>query len=153
MSELQRSLPESVVNPVTGELLLLEDPAAVAIYLDEVRQLEDKLRFVKRILGERLAEESRVQGTQVLHMPGVVVTLTRKKEIEWDMPKLRELKALGLPEQRFNELVRQTIETKVLANEAKKIAAANPAYREVIEAARSDREGEPYVSKIERSAS
>lgn len=150
MSELERKLPESVVNPMTGELVLLEDPATVAIYLDEVRQLEDKLRYVKRILGERLAEEYKVQGDN-LHLPGVTVEFSKKKEIRWDMNRLKDLKELGLPENRWHDLVRQTIETKVMAVEANKLAKANPEYRKVIEEARSDHEGEPYVSKIERA--
>jgi PAS domain-containing protein len=153
MSEIAIPGPTSVANPATGELISLEDPAVVAVALDEIRQLEDRLKYAKRILGERLAEESRVRGEMTMFLPGVKVTLAKKKEIRWDMGLLKQLLDLGLPKTRYDELVRQTVEVKVMANEAKKIAAANPQYKEIIEEARSDHEGDPYVTSIERARS
>lgn len=150
MTEIEPLQPQELVNPSTGQMIDLRDVQSVAIHLDEIRQLEDRLKEAKRILGRVLAAEAERQGTQTLHLPGLKVPISKKREIHWDLEILKELRELGLPTERWSQVVRTTVDYKVMAGEAKKIAAANPAYAEVIKRARTDFDGELYVGKIER---
>lgn len=143
-------IPQFLPNPSTGQLIDLRNPVDVATALYEIRLLEDKLRAAKAMLGRVLAAEAQRRGDTTMHLPGFKVPVSRKVEITWDMGVLLELKKLGLPNDRWQELVKVTVEEKVSANEAKKIAAANPVYAEVIKRARRDWKGDPTVGKIER---
>lgn len=141
-----------VANPITGELIRVDDPRECAVAIAELRDLEDRIKEVKRVLGATLIEEARKQGVKgTLRVPGAEVTISRKKEIVWDLELLAELHEAGLPEARWDELVRTTVEQKVNANVAKQLAGANDDYRTILEAARTDFEGEPYVSSVKRS--
>lgn len=125
--------------PATGELVSLEDAPACARVLNELALLETKIREAKRMLREALIAESQRQGTKTLHLAGgLVARIKTKKDIVWDLEELEKLRDLGLPEQRFNELVRETTEYKVSAQVANQLAGANPDYKQVIERARED---------------
>ena len=56
-----------------------------------------------------------------------------------------ELRDLGLPEERYGELVVATVTYKVNASVAKQIAGANPEYAKVIDRARSRPDTTPRV--------
>jgi len=139
----------AVVNPATGELLSLEDPRGCLFALRELRELEDRIKTVKRILSGAVAEEAARQGTKTLHLEGVTATVATKKEIQWDLDQLAKLVDMGLPAERYDALVKTEVTYKVSAAEADRIGKANPDYRTVIERARTDFEGDPYVTKIE----
>jgi len=141
----------AVVNPATGELMSLDDPRSCLFALRELRDLEDRIKTVKRILSGAVAEEAARQGTKTLHLPGISATVATKKEIQWDLDQLTKLVDLGLPAERFAALVKTEVTYKVSAAEADRIAKANPDYRVVIERARTDFEGDPYVTKVEVS--
>lgn len=143
--------PREIANPITGELIRVDDPVSCAVAIAELRILEDRIKEVRRVLGSTLVTESFRLGSKTLHLPGAEVTLTEKKEIVWDLEKLAELRDLGLPEERWADLVRTTVEEKVNASVAKQIAGNNPDYRAVIEAARTDHVGDRYVSTVERA--
>lgn len=151
MSDLARVEPTEVANPITGELIRVDDPASCAVAIAELRALEDRIKEVKRVLGATLVAESHRQGSKTLHLPGTEVTLTESKSIVWDLETLAQLRDLGLPEERWNELVRTTVEEKVNANVAKQLAGANDAYRDVIDAARADYTGDRYVADVKRA--
>lgn len=151
MTDLERAISREVANPITGELIDVTDPASCAIAIAELRVLEDRIKEVRRVLGATLVDESRRLGTKTLHLPGAEVTLTESRSIVWDLEVLAELRDLGLPEERWNELVRTTVEERVNANVAKSIAGGNDEYRRVVEAARTDHVGDRYVGEVKRS--
>lgn len=142
--------PNFLPNPITGQLIDVTDPASCAVAIAELHALEDRIKEVKRVLGATLVEESHRQGSKTLHLPGAEVTLTEKKEITWDLQKLRELRALGLPDERWQALVRTTVEEKVNANVAKQLAGANDEYARIVEEARTDHVGDRYVADVKR---
>lgn len=146
------AIPElrEIANPITGELIDVSDPTACAAAIAELRDLEDRAKYVRRILGETLVEESLRLGTKTLHLAGADVTLTEKKTIVWDVEKLAELRDAGLPEERWDELVTQVVEEKVNANVAKQLSG-NPVYAEIVAAARTDHVGDRYVENVKRA--
>jgi hypothetical protein len=51
-----------------------------------------------------------------------------------------------MPEERIRDIVIETVSYAVVASQAKRAAAANPAYARAVEANRSTRPRVPYVS-------
>jgi hypothetical protein len=151
MGELETVEAESreLVHPATGELISLDDPRACAVAIVELRRLEHAMKDARAELVRVIAEEAERQGSKTLHLPGVTVTLKDSTRIEWDLDELEKLRDLGLPEDRYNALVRTEVTYKVQAGEAKRIAGANAEYAKVIERARHDFPGQPYVTAVE----
>ncbi len=133
--------PDNLVVPLTGEVVSLEDASQVAKAHVWVRDTERKLREVRRVLTEALVEHSRNAGTKTLHIDGLpkplVVRGGPESEIVWDVEALRVLLDMGLPAERFSELVSEEVAYRVNANVAKSIASANPDYARVISAAQT----------------
>lgn len=125
-----------LVLVTTGELIDLSNTRQVVDALEHIRRLEYELRETKKALTEAVAEECQKQGTKTLHLGDVSAELTGGSKVEWDMDRLAHLKDLGLPDDRWNALVTIEQTYKVNAAEAKRIAAANTAYANVIETAR-----------------
>lgn len=137
MTEIVVPEPRMLPHPATGEVISKDDPAACAKALDEVRDLEWKLKDLKRWLTSALVEEARRQGTKTLHLEGVTAVVSFDAETtEWDVTELVKLLDMGLPESRYAKLVREEISYKVDANVAKQIAGANAEYALVIERAK-----------------
>lgn len=135
-----------VLIPYSGEIVDLGDPSGCLKLLSEIRILEGQLRDVKGALTEALAEEFSRQGTKTIEMNGVKAVLGPDTETVWDVEVLQELPELGLPEERMNALVTTEIQYKVNASVAKQLAAANPAYAEVVERAKSRIPRTAYIS-------
>jgi hypothetical protein len=72
--------------------------------------------------------------------------VTMGNRIEWDMEVLERLRDAGLPEERWDALVRPQVEYKVSARVADQIAKANPEYAVIVARARTDVEATPRVS-------
>ncbi len=128
----------------TGEQLPAT-PSSAAALLAGLREMQDRARLWIRACEDVLVEESRRQGSKTLRIDGSTFEVYEQKEVQWDTAKLRELLPAGLPEGRFQELVTVTVEEKVSANEAKKIAAVNPEYARIIGQARRDG---PTISRV-----
>ena len=129
------NLSELIV-PVSGEVVSYDDPAGCLRVLTEIRELEARLKEVKADLTSALAAEFSRQGTKTLELDGIRAELRGGTDIVWDIEVLEELRELGLPEERMNALITTEIRFRVNANEAKRVAAANPAYAEVVERAK-----------------
>lgn len=127
--------------PLTGEVIALEDPAACGKALREVRRFEQDLREAKRLLTDAVVEHARRAGTKTLHVDGLDRPLRLSggpgAEVVWDVEVLRTLLNMGLPAERFAELVAEEIHYRVNGNVAKSIAAINEEYARVVEAART----------------
>jgi hypothetical protein len=135
-----------LVIPFSGEIVALTQPDQCVRALHEIRELEDKLKVAKSELTWYLTQEFRKQGTKTMEFAGLKAELRGGQGVSWDMEVLEELRALGLPEERFNELVQVEISYKVNANVAKSIAAANPEYALIIERAKRTFDTTQYVT-------
>ncbi len=137
-----------VVLPATGEVVNLESLSEVIRALASVREVEALLREVKGVLQDAARHHSQMLGTKTLRVEGVgklevkggTETVYEAEEIE------RGLREAGMPEERIREIVSETVTYSVRAVEAKRAAAANPAYAEVIERHRRIVEKRPSVS-------
>lgn len=136
----------SLVVPQSGEILSLDDTAGCLRVLSEIRDLETKLREAKAELTLALSAEFSRQGTKTLEVGGVKAELRGGVEVVWDVEILGGLRALGLPEDRMDQLITAEVTYKVNSSVAKQLAAANPLYASVIERARSIIPRSSYVS-------
>lgn len=136
-----------LVNPVTGELVLLTDAAACAHALEAIRETENRLREAKAELSRAVAEIASQRGTRTLEIgQGWRAVVSHPRQIEWDMEVLERLRDAGLPEDRWDALVAEEVTYKVSARVAEQIAGANPEYARIIDRARTDAERPPTVS-------
>lgn len=126
----------SLVVPTTGEVISLDDAAGCLRALTEIRDLESRLREAKSELTSALSVEFSRQGTKTLEIEDFKAELRGGSEVVWDIEVLEELRDLGLPEDRMEALIKTEVSFRVDASQAKRIAAANPQYAEVIERAR-----------------
>lgn len=132
------------VVPYSGEIVNFEDPPACLKLLVEIRELEGQLRDLKDALTDALKQEFTRQGKKTLELNGIKATLGADSEIVWDVGILNELRDLGLPEERMNELITEEISYRVNASVAKQLSM-NPAYAEVVERAQSRAPKKAYV--------
>jgi hypothetical protein len=129
-----------IVLPITGEQIDLREPAQVAGALDQVRDLEQRLRGLRHLLSNVLRLESVRLGTKTLHLDGnwtAVVSGGSRPEYDTELLQHR-LHAAGLPEDRLTDLIQPVVTYKVSAQVARQIAGANPAYAAALREARTD---------------
>jgi hypothetical protein len=136
-TDLVVTAPTELVDARTGEILPAT-PANALTLLDAARDMRARLMDLVKDCELVLLEESRRQGTKTLHVDGVgTAEITGGSELSWDLETLLELRDLGLPEDRYDELVVATVTYRVDARVAKQLEAANERYAEVIDRARS----------------
>lgn len=121
--------------PVLGRLVDVADAEDTARALADVRQAEEQLAEVKRVLVDRLIAERVHRGEGTIRFDsGVVVEVSKPEETVYDADAIEaDLRAAGMPEDRISAIVRETVERKVMAGEAKKAASANPDYAAIID--------------------
>lgn len=127
--------PAALLDVRTGELVEAT-PDKAAELLVAMRQFKAQILDAVKACEYVLLEESQRQGTKTLRLQNVAAVVSGGSELDWDLDVLGELRAAGLPEERFNELVVATVTYRVNAAVAKQLAAANPIYASVIERAR-----------------
>lgn len=130
-NELER---RDLLVPGTGQVVDLTNEVECSLALDAVRQFETELKGIKAVLTDAIVDRARVQGTKTLRLPdGRVANLSAGTETVYDAQRIEEgLRALGMPEERIREVVREEVTYKVDAVEAKRVASANEQYAEVI---------------------
>lgn len=122
-----------IAVPGIGQIVNLEDARACAIAIDDIRELEYALRVAKQDLTRALVHHSRQEGTKTLRMEGIKVEVKGGIVVEYDAEEIYAgLIDAGMSPERAGEIVKETVTRKVVAAEAKRASAANPAYREVI---------------------
>lgn len=140
MSEVAVPEPDHALIAVTGEVIPLDDPAACGKALRWIRQAKQQLTEAQKLLTAAVVEHAQTAGTKTLHVDGLDRPLKLSggpgADLWWDVEALRVLLDMGLPPERFAELVTEEISYKVNANVARSIASINPDYARVIEAAR-----------------
>ena len=137
---------EELVYPITGEIVSFDDPEGCVRLLGEIRTLEQKLKTLKGELTLALEQEFSRQGRKTIEVNGTKAELRGGSGIVWDIEVLDELRTLGLPEERMDELMQAEITYRVNANVAKQIASANQEYADVIERAKQRVPKPTYVS-------
>lgn len=139
----------------TGEVLSFQQIAEAAVergapeclrVLTRIRELERELREAKSLLTDELSLEFSRQGKKTLEFNGVKAELRGGTEIVWDIETLEQLRDLGLPEERMDELVKAEVTYKVNTAVAKQLAAANSDYAAVIASAKTEIPKAQYVS-------
>lgn len=139
-----------IVHPGTGEAVPADQADQVARILDELREHGKKVQEQRRNAELALADYARTVGAKTFELAGFKVAIRDQDTITWDIDTLERLLELGLPEDRWNQLVEQTISLKVNTRVAKQLAAANPTYADVIEKAQERADGRLYVSVVPR---
>lgn len=131
-----------------GQVLDLSDVGSVLVAYDDLQRLKAVMREAEAKLKEALISHSSEFGKKSFQVDGVgKVEIKGGKQTVYDAQALkRTLKAAGMPEARIKEIVRETIEYKVMAVEAKRAARANPAYAEAIEKHSTVEEKVPTVT-------
>lgn len=139
---------DRLLVPWTGEVVDANDAHSCIRALASVRHMEAQVAEAKRGLTEAIVEQSGILGTKTITLDdGRKGVVSGTSETVYDAQGLeRELRAAGMPETRIREIVVEEVSYKVVAVEAKKAAAANPAYREIIERNRTVHDKKPYVS-------
>lgn len=140
------AVPDEVLNPITGEMIPATDLDKCAEAIDMIRDWKQRIATASAALTEVFIEASRVQGTRTLTAAGMKVEVSSDNEIEWDFEELGKLRDIGLPEQRFDELIRPTITYKVDGRVAAQLAGSNPEYKRIIENAKNRIPKRQYVS-------
>jgi hypothetical protein len=135
MTSTELVRPAVLLDVRTGELVEAT-PDKAAELLIVARQFRSQILDSVKACEYVLLEESKRQGTKTLHYPGGTATITGGSELDWDFEVLNELRAAGLPEERYDELVVATVTFKVNAAVSKQLASANPDYAQIIERAR-----------------
>lgn len=139
MGTTELALPEQLLDVYTGELLPAT-PSNASYLLRKARELRDHLLLAVKDCEAVLLEESRRQGTKTLRIDEeghavYTATISGGNDYDWNFSVLVELLDLGLPRERYHELVVETRTYKVDARVAKQLAAANPEYAKIIEQA------------------
>ena len=138
MSEITvPAVPESLLNPLTGELVPAADIAAVGEAIDALKEHRRQVEAAISAFTQAAVEQSRVHGTRTLRADGVEVVLSADSALEWDTTELVKLLDAGLPEERYRELVKETVTLSVNASVARQLEGANDAYRVIISRART----------------
>jgi hypothetical protein len=135
MTTTELVLPDALVDLRTGEIVPATPSKAVEL-LGVARTMRAQILDLVKDCEAVLLEESRRQGTKTLHLPNGTAEVSGGTALEWDIDVLAELQAVGLPEDRYGELVVTTVTQKVDARVAKQLEAANPEYAAIIERAR-----------------
>lgn len=145
--ELATTGQHLIVLPGTGEVVDLEDILQVARALAAVRVFKARLDEARGVLEAVLVEEATRRGTKTLRLGDVTAEVGADTTTGWDVERLRAgLFRAGLPADRLNELIEETVEYKVDGRIARQIAGANPAYAKVIERCKTKVPKKPYVA-------
>lgn len=136
MSELEAV--GELVDPRTGELVASADK--IVDVFGWTRERIRELYQLQRLAEELLVMEAERRGANTFEAGGRKVEVREERTIRWDEQRLeRELRALGLPEERLNELMQPTLVYKVSARVANQIRSASPdVYGPVVESCRED---------------
>lgn len=126
---------DMAVMPHTGEVVDLADANAAARVYVALGEMESKIKDARTLVRRALVQHAATYGGDTMRIDAAEVKISHPAEIQWDVNVLRELRAAGLPEKRWEELVETTVTVKVKATVAKQIAKANPVYAKIIERA------------------
>ena len=124
----------TMLVPLLGVLVDLNEPKQVAQALSAVRDAKRKLDIARAELEAMLADEAARQGIKTLHYDDIEVSVSGGPTIEWDIEKLQQLTEAGLPQERMDALIRTTVTYAVNASVAKQIEkSGNADYAQIVQ--------------------
>jgi hypothetical protein len=140
-------VPEYLLDLRTGEQLApTADNAAELI--GRLREYRREAMTAIQACEAILIEASRIAGTKTLHLEGATATVYGGPQTDYDLETLAKLREHGLPEERWNALVKETVSYKVDGRVIKQLeGSGNPNYAAVIRNARRVSEA-PYRVKV-----
>lgn len=137
LATIDRAEPETILMPLTGELVRADDPSKVAEAIEMLRDHKRKVDGAIAAFTAAAAEISKQKGTKTIHIGGgASLKISDGGKVEWDVTELVKLVGAGLPLERYEDLVTETVAYKVDGNVARQIAGSNPAYKKIIEQAK-----------------
>jgi signal recognition particle subunit SEC65 len=130
------AVPEQIILPLSGEVVLANDAAQVAPALEHMRELKRRADHAINDLTKALEAISEVRGGRTIHLPdGGKAALSSPFETVYDGEELAEaLREVGMPDDVLAEIVYPVVEWKVNGTRAKQAAKANPRYAAAIAA-------------------
>jgi hypothetical protein len=142
---------EAVVVPLLGLVVSPTAPQEVAEALGAVREAKRLLDEARGELERILAEEAQRQGTKTLHLDRATVSISGGPETVYDVEVLEQLLEVGLPDERYSELVKTRIEYRVDRNVIRQlVGSGNEDYQRIIAKAMSVEE-RPYRVSVKRA--
>lgn len=135
MTDLVPIESTEVIDPHTGGLIDVSDPATAAAFLDALRQSKHTIDSVISQVTEIVTREFERQGTRTINAGRYELEQKETASYEWDLTILVGLLDAGLPPDRYAEFVNETVIAKPKQSIAKQLET-NPAYKEIIEQAR-----------------
>lgn len=139
MTDLAVPERQELVLPDTGEIIPFADQHALALALKSLRDRMRILGEARRDLEDALVWHAQQTGTKTLHAGEFTATVTGGKETVYDVTVLIRLLDAGLPQHRYDDLVKTEVSYKVSAAVAKQIeASGNPEYARIIGEARRE---------------
>lgn len=126
--------PEGVIVPYVGQLVDVEDVDGLVRALATVKEMEARLATARRSLAEEIVRHSGIRGSKTITLEdGRGATVSGGPETVYHAEEIEaELREAGMPEERIREIVEERVTYAVKAVEAKRAAAANPVYAEII---------------------
>lgn len=139
---------EGVLVEGSGVDVDVTDPVQCAVALDFIRTFEKEIAHIKRVLTDGVVNHYRLTGERSIDLPGgLEATVKAGKRTLVDPAVLEvKLREAGMPEDRINQIITSTQETRVDLRKAKTAATANDAYAEALAAASSTYEETPAVT-------
>jgi hypothetical protein len=130
------AIPAELPNPLTGELIRTSDLQAVGATIEALRSHKRKVDEAIAAFSAVVVEESHRQGSRTLNVGATVLEVSPEWTTDWDITELAKLLAVGLPDERYNQLVKTEVNFKVDGRVARQLAGASPKYAAIIEAAK-----------------
>ena len=124
------------MDPLTGKLIPTADTLAVALTISSLREHRRQVDDAIAAFSQAVIEESHRLGTRTLNLGATTVEVTADSEIEWDVTELNKLLAVGLPDDRYNQLVQTVVSDKIDGRVAKQLEGASGKYKAIIERAK-----------------
>lgn len=137
MTEIEQDTSTELVVPGSGEVVDLANPDVATRAWLTLDELGRQVNGAKQIVKRALVQHARDSGGLTMRVQAGEVRVGEPVDITWNLAVLRELRAAGLPDSRWNELVTETVDTKVSATVAKQIAKAKPEYAAIVERAQT----------------
>lgn len=125
-----------LLQPLTGELISPADVPALGEAIRALREHKSQIDVAIYAFTQAVVEASQALGTKTIRAGSMTIKVTGGDTIEWDVTELVKLRAAGLPEERYAELVTEQVSYKVNASVAKSIEGSNPVYAKIIGQAR-----------------
>jgi hypothetical protein len=125
--------------PWSGEQIDVTNPAVVASALVECRRIKDQIKQFEEAATQMLLDTMDTHGQWTMRFGDVeVVGDTPGDDYFYDEEDFRKLLDAGLPESRFNEIVKTKVTRTIDRTKAKALLKV-PQYAEIVEKARRDR--------------